>query len=109
VSSSDTSACVGSFKVIVDKVGTNNETLVLLDFADLATFAEWANSRTALGETVTGLGDAAFLGPKKADPYTMLCLRSGDRALRVAWGTSGQDIGPEKLRAIAEMIVARMQ
>ncbi len=109
MSSSDTSACVGSFKVVVDKVGANNETLLLLDFADLGTFVEWAGSRTALGETVANLGDAAFLGPEKADPYSMLCVRYGDRALRVACGTSGQDIGPDKLRSIAEMIMTRMR
>lgn len=39
----------------------------------------------------------------------MLCLRNGDRALRVACGTSGQDIGPDTLRSIAEMILARMR
>lgn len=100
---------MGSFKVIVDRVGTNNETLLLLDFADLATFAEWANSRTAVGQTVTDLGDAAFLGPEKADPYTMLCLRTGDRAVRIACGTSGKDIGPDTLRSIGEMIVARLK
>jgi len=95
--------------VIVDRVGANNETLLLLDFADLATFAEWAGGRTALGEVATGLGDAAFFGPEKADPYTMLCFRSGDRAVRVACGTSGKDIGPDELRSIAEMLAARME
>lgn len=109
MSSSDTSACVGSFKIVVDRYGTNNETLLMLDFADLATFAEWANGRTAVGEVIPDLGDAAFLGPEGADAYSMVTFRSGNRAVRVAAGTSGKDISTDQLKRVAELISSRMQ
>lgn len=109
VVSSDTSACVGSFKQVVEHDPGVDEVLVLLDFTDLAGFVEWTSGRTAVGETVPDLGDAGFLGPKGADEYNMLCFRKESRAVRVAAGSGGASVSTEDLRKIADLIASRLE
>lgn len=105
--SSDTSACVGSYKVVVEHDPGVDEVLLMVDFTDLKTFEGWAGGRTAVGELVPGLGDAAFAGPVGTDPYQSLCFRKGTRAFRVACGTSGKSITEDDLRAVADLVASR--
>ena len=107
--SSDTSTCVGSYKIVVHSDTALDKTLVMIDFADLAKFVEWAGGRKAVAEVLPGLGDAAFLGPKGAEEYSIVGFRKGDRAIRVAAGSGGDEVTTAQLEQIAELIASRLE
>lgn len=108
MSSSDTSACVGAYKIVTHSAEGVHETLLLVEFSDLATYKTWASGRKSVERVVAELGDEAFLGPKGSAEPTILCLRSGTRAVRLSAAPAGDDIDEEKLRAIAGMVLSRM-
>ena len=107
--SSDTSACAGSFKVGAHHYRALDEQLVAIEFANLADFVTWTEGRTAIGEVITDLGDAAFAGPNGAAAYTWLAFRDGTRAIRISAGPGAKGVGIDDLRAIADLIVTRLR
>jgi hypothetical protein len=99
---------VGSYKVVTHNADGIHVTLMMIDFANLATYKDWASGRQSLQEAVSDLGDEAFLGPKGSPEPTILCFRNGSRAVRIAAAPAGEGIGEEQLRQLATLILSRM-
>ena len=102
---------MGEFKVV--EQARTYKTQVLVTFGNLAEFVHWANGRTAVREIVSGLGDAAFLGPKGAGEPNMLVFRKGSRAVRLGTNMLDEDgeraVSNAQLREIADLIASRME
>ena len=94
-------------------VAPHYEALVLVQFADLSKFKEWAGGSTAVRATVSGLGDAAFVGPKAGDEPTVLAFRKGTRGVRLTTTSIGDDgtrvVTMEQLAMMADLISARLE
>jgi len=94
-------------------VATHYDALVLLNFGSLGEFTEWAGGRTAVRQTVKGLGDAAFIGPQPGAEPTTIAFRKGPRAVRLTTTKVGEDgrrvVTMAQLEEIATLIESRLE
>jgi hypothetical protein len=82
--------------------------MLMIDFGDLAAYREWASGAKAVAEVVEGLGDEAFVGPRGAADPTILCVRSGTRAVRISMAPAGREWGFQPLEQVAKIILSRL-
>lgn len=109
---SDLATITGTFGVVDEGEGSGSAPYVIIRVSDLATFAEMARGRTAVREVITGLGDAAYTGPKAGDEPTSIAFRKGDRGVLISTNKVDDKrvrvVSAEQLREIANSIAARM-
>lgn len=93
-------------------ISTADDAIVSLTVGDMATFAEWAGSDTAVKAFVAGLGDAAYYGPSTAEEPFVLVFRKGTRAVRLVSmkkdDAGNRAITAEQLRELGDLIASRM-
>lgn len=99
---------MGAFKIVTHSAEGVHVTLLLVEFSDLATYTTWASGRKSVERVVSDLGDEAFLGPEGSAEPTILCFRSGTRAVRLSAAPAGDEIDEETLREIAGVVLSRM-
>lgn len=94
-------------------ISTAEGPLVNMTVTDLATFTTWIQGPGAVKEPVSGLGDAAYCGPKTKEVPTLLAFRSGSRAVRLVSTRVDDDgarvVSNEQVRELADLIASRME